>query len=443
MDQMTRTRTSRRHAAAILALSGLAMVLLHWGRLPLSDLLPLWLAGQALSEGDLGALYPPIDGVFTMRPPEGWATRAAEAGYAGPVFPFLYPPLWGLPFAAIPDFESFRTLGHAALVANVAMTMGTIWLALRLAGARAQPVLFAAFGVLAVNLTQIGRIPLIQGQAQVAVGFLLLLALERARARAPVAAGVALALAAALKIYPAVFALLWLATGQRRAFAAFVVAGSALAGLSVALCGWPAHALFLHSLREVAATVLVTGLSFNLPALGAQLLAAPALTEVPAALVALPPDPQARWAVLALPGWGAWGLRLALLAVLTDLAQRIRRADCAEDETLLWACALTAVPLLLPMSWGYYFLPTLVLLPALAPRLGGGAASLGIAGLLAALAIPLAPLRELAEPQVHDIHQALGTLAMAGAALAFHGVARARAPGDAVTAGWRSLRPTT
>ena len=59
------------------------------------------------------------------------------------------------------------------------------------------------------------------------------------RNNTPILAGIALAIAAAIKIYPAFFALFWLFSREKRAFAAFVIAGGIIGANSVLWAGWP------------------------------------------------------------------------------------------------------------------------------------------------------------------------------------------------------------
>lgn len=239
---------------------------------------------------------------------------------------------------------------------------------------------FAGIGLLALSQSFVGAIALMENQPQILVSFLVLLALERQRSGACVLAGAALALAAALKIYPVLFALLWLATGARHAATAFAITGGALGAVSILVAGWPLHGAFLETLAMIGQSVLVTPLSYALAPAAMQLLAPELLTYHTVT--------DGGWLYGALPPFAVILARVALLAALGALALAMRRADRDTRDALLWPAALVAVSLLSPLAWAYHYIPSVAFAPILVDRLGPRRGGL----LLLCVLVPISPL---------------------------------------------------
>lgn len=397
--------------AVLAALAALLLVLVPAGQS--TDLRALWLAAAHFAAGDTANVYPPVGAVFTMAPPPAW-----EAAHPGEdLYPYLYPPLWAALAAPVTAHLPFETLAGVMRVLNALMLAGTLGLAWRVTGARLPFPVFAMLGALILSQTFAGSLALMENQPQIAVSFLVLLALDRLKAGAATAAGAALALAAALKVYPVLFALLWLATGERRATAAFALAGAALAALSVGLAGWALHETFLATLASIANTVLLTPVSYGLTPAVAQIAARGAFVYQEAA--------HGGWLVMALPPVANALARALLLAVLAALALAMRRAAPADRWALLWPAALLAVSLLGPLSWAYHYIPALACAPVLLDRLGARAG--GVA--LALVVLPLSTLGaglalDAGLPAEHL--QIAGTLALSALALFCAGLVRGR-----------------
>lgn len=365
---MTRTQT---RLIAVLLLFGVFGP--FWWYFPTfsADLMAVWLAGKYLAAGQADQVYAAMSDYFLMYPPDQWRPfMAAEYDYSGPIYPFLYPPIWAR-IAGYLSGANFWALTVWALMLNAALQAATVWLALRaVAPRRMPPALFVAMGLFFLLGTHIGTISLQQNQPQILVSFLLVLAVERARARADVAAGAALALAAAIKLYPALFAVYWLTTGNRRALASFTLIGGGLGLTSVLWAGWPLHAEFLAQVRLISASVLTTAITFNLDATIAQLFFAGDLIRVPGLEPPTPAVPDPGW--YSMPRPVLWQV-LSPLALLAGFAWTVRlfvRADHATRHAVIWPLGLTLVALLAPLSWAYYFIPTAAFAPVLIERLG-------------------------------------------------------------------------
>lgn len=341
------------------------------------DLRALWLAAGAIAGGRPDLVYPPDTTAFTLRPPGAWLATLAAEGYRGSVYPYVYPPLWPALLAPFTGVMSFETFARGASLANVAALTGMVLLARQLAAPRMSLALYLALGGWVIYQQKTGMGALLQNQPQIAVAFLVVLALHQGERGHPLRAGLALALAAALKVSPALLALLWLASGHRRAFAAFAGFGAALAVLSVALAGWPLHAAFLHELGLISRTVLVTRNTFAVDAPVAMLLHPDRLALVHGAV--LPEgSPGSTWHEMAkTPGLRAL-TALWLVASLALSAWLLHRAQTVASRAAIWPAAMILMTLAGPIAWGYHFLAPFAFVPMLADRLGlwrGGAAA--------------------------------------------------------------------
>ncbi|MDU8943004.1 glycosyltransferase family 87 protein [Ovoidimarina sediminis] len=370
------------------------------------DLLATWMAGVSFARGDHSAVYPQLGEVFTMRPPEAWITELRSDGYDGAIFPFIYPPLWAWVtghFSRLAEYENFV---RVATVVNPVLLGLTLWLAARLAAGRLGAMAFVAIGVVLFASTTIVLGALEQNQPQILVAFLTVLAIERTRSGAAVTGGVALAIAASLKLYPALFALFWLARGERRAAASFALAGAGLGLLSIAVAGWPLHAEFLAQIRTISNTVLVTVFSHSADPVLGQFVFPANLTPVESLASGAPGG----WLVMAKPPvWAALNTA-AILVALAGLAALARSRFGADP--LFWPLAITVIALLSPLSWGYHYIAAIAFVPALIDRLGSGPGLVTCLVLLAPTSVPyvFSDLPVLAFDAYAGL---LGTLAMA------------------------------
>ncbi len=356
------------------------------GRGPSSDLTAVYMAGLAHAAERPDLIYPADTGRFTMLPPEGWADLARRAGVEAADYPFIYPPLWAVLSAKVAPHVGSDTLATAALVINHLLLVATVWLAWRACG-RPMPLLsFLTIGCGALFLTMPGHGGLLQNQPQILVAALVVLAVERERAGAWLVAGAAMALAAALKGFPAAFALVWLAAGAWRPFSAFAAAGALLALSSVWLAGWPLHAEFLRLLSSISDTVLITNFNPGLHPLLAQFMPlSPDLLIERTAIAERDGQPFNYFAIPRGPVWGAVATGLLLMAILM-FGRAMRRADAQTRAAAFWPAALMALTFLSPMPWAYCYIAGLAFVPVLATNPGRG--SLIVALALLALTSP-------------------------------------------------------
>ncbi len=376
MTALLNALSGPRGAAFFLAiLVSLVLLLIPQGSS--SDLYAMWLAGQHL---DTGAVYPPSSDVFTMTPPREWIEVGGDR-----LFPFLYPPLWAALAAQLAEITTFGVIADWARLLNAMLITCTAALAWRATGSRLPFPVFTGIALLALTQTFTGSLALLENQPQIAVSFLIILAFERARSGAPILAGMALALAAALKVYPVLFALLWFATGNTRALAAFTVTGAALGGLSIALAGWPLHVEFLAQLSTIANTVLLTPVSYAVTPALAQIIATDAFTYQTAAQ-------GGGWMYMPLPLAFSLAAKALLLIALALVARALSRAGADTRDAALWPLALVLVSLLGPLSWAYSYIPAMACLPILLDRFGTRTGLLLIIAIIAPICPPIVAL---------------------------------------------------
>ena len=333
-----------------------------------ADFMALWLAGESLAAGAPDLIYPSDTSYFSMLPPAEWITRLQARNYDGEVFPFIYPPIWAWLAAKASGVMRYETLLAVATTLNPFLIVATVSLAWRIAAPAMSLTLYLAIALVFLPLTSIGAYALFQNQPQILVAFLTLLAIERAEHGRPNQAGAVLALAAAIKLYPALYAVLWLAAGQRRAASSFAMSGAVLGGLSVALVGWPLHAQFLQVIGTVADTALLTPLSVSWESLLAQLFHFDQMITVGAPVL----DPAWQygyWMVLPKPAGLSLVLRIAMLLALVTLGWLFHRAERRAARADLWPFAFTLLTLLGPIGWSYYYLAAAAFIPMLAVRL--------------------------------------------------------------------------
>lgn len=363
--------SSYRSALAAVAVAAFyaALVLVAAGDSASADLRALWMAAEALADGRPELVYARDAGPFTMLPPPEWVAVLKAEGVHGQVFPYLYPPLWARLTSWLTPWIGFDDFLSAARLVNVALVLGMLALARRLAAPGVSLAVYWLIGVVLLLGTTVGLVPVYQNQPQILVAFLTLLAIHAAERGRPARAGLWLALAAALKLLPAVFALFWIAGGRGRA-AAFAAGFAAALGLaSLALSGWPLHQDFLRVLASVGDTTLVVRLSYSVESIAAALAWPDALILVTEPLPD-PAGPALGWHVLARPPALA-ALSLALTVTALSVAVLMfRRHGQGPDRAFLWPFAITLVSMTAPLAWSYYYLAPLAFAPALLARAG-------------------------------------------------------------------------
>lgn len=175
--------------------------------------------------------------------------------------------------------------------------------------------------------------------------------------------GAALALAAAIKLTPAIFAVIFLLDRQWRAIVSFALCGIALAIASIALAGWPLHQIFMDRLETVSRAGLIDIANISVRSLA---LALHALAEATPGL-----DLSRRMIVVEdIPAWIGPAMFITLTGLAALLIRATARSDsCARRFLALFGLSIL-VPLFGPLGWmHYYVIPALLMpaLPAIAP----------------------------------------------------------------------------
>ena len=354
-----------------------------------SDLLATWIAGQMFAAEQFSEIYMTSEPVFTMTPPDSWSAFMAKAsGYEDALFPYLYPPLWAWVASLLGDI-SFESIKRVATLLNAGLLSGCVFLGYRITRAPVNLLVFCLITLPFLYLTPIGAVAMFENQPQILVCFLLLLTLERLRAQDETTAGIALAIAAALKIYPAFFAVFFLASRNKRAFVSFVVAGGLLGLLSVFVAGWPLHQEFLTTAETAAGTTIISSVNYSIHGSLAQIFAKDDLVAITMTGGGEINGQSAIWHIYAKSAlWNSVGT-LCLLATIGVLWWMQRTSTQAQRFEIIWPITFLFVPLLSPFGWAYYFIAPVVLVPVLFRRLPNVICWIALSVIFALTALPM------------------------------------------------------
>lgn len=393
----------------------LAIVYLQIPSAVSADLLALWMAGHVFGAGNAELVYPPAGQLFTMLPPEGWYPILQELGVSGYVFPYVYPPLWAALAAPLTMIANFATFQAVATLLNPLLLTGCVVAAWRLAGSGWDLGTFLIAGLAVLLTSSVGSVALNQNQPQILVAFLTLWAIERTEKGFPATGGMLLALAAAIKIYPVLYVVFWIASRQYRAACAFLLAGTFLAGLSLYLCGWPLHAQFLELLQSISRTAMLTNYSYIWESVVGAWLYPDSIQPVVPHPVS-PGDPAlVGWHILDKSPSLAILFHVAQLVAIAAFAVAFRHSRGAYARALLWASAFATLSLLGPMSWSYHYISVVAFAPCILHGYGWRKGGLMLAGFIL-LTTPHArqilPAGSYPTPELSRLLQFLGTLAV-------------------------------
>lgn len=350
---------------------------------PSQDFNAVWMAGKSFSAGQFDQIYPVTDGVFALQSPPEWNAQLAADGAVGPIYPFIYPPLWAWAAQALPATTTLQTAVAIVFVLNTAALIAMAWLAWRMTGRNIPLSLYLAVACFIFAFTNAGRIALGNNQPQIILSLILVASLNRMMAGRAVSAGGLMALAASLKGVPVLYALLWGAQGKWRPLAVFAITGACLAALSISVAGWPLHDAFLGLLRDIRGTFLVLPYNLSLDAvIGDVFFSSPSMIQDQAYVGQ---DPIALRIATAKPDSAILISSVLLLVMLMVSALLLRRNP---NDPLVWPLILILISFVSPLAWSYHYLTSMAFLPALLGRLGHKAGGLWIA----VLTIPTFPI---------------------------------------------------
>ncbi|NNE88425.1 MAG: DUF2029 domain-containing protein [Silicimonas sp.] len=329
-----------------------------------ADLRSMWLAGSFFSDVDIGTVYRPSEQLFSMQPPDAWIDSVLAEGIKTPVYPFIYPPLWAWLMSFVTPLTTMSEFGRIMGIINPCLVILSALLAMRITAPMIPRPVFLTISLGLASGSIVFLLPLNENQPQILVAFLTLLGIERTRSGAPIAGGAAMAFAASLKLYPLVFALVWLAAGYRSATLSFAVFGGALGLLSIVVAGWPMHAAYLSELSVISKTLLMSRANFSLdPLIG--VFTIPQSAQIP--IDTLVTGGDTNWMVAQKSQAFLMVSALAQFTMLAFLLLLARRTGMRDP--LLWPFVIIAVSWVSPLSWLYHYLAAFLFLPALFDRL--------------------------------------------------------------------------
>lgn len=345
-------------AALILAL---ALAYIVYGQVWAPDLSAVYMAASMVASGQEGAVYAAPAQFYGLQTDPRWLAHLAETGSEGQItLAYVYPPLWAWALAPVAGAVEPMTFFRGALAVQLVALGLSVLLCWRLAGRGriGWPVwvgLSLAIGIATSPL----HLALLHHQPQFLVVALMLITVERLVAGHPGRAGAALAVASALKITPALLLLLFVPRGRRRGMATFAVTGGLLAGASVLLAGWDAHLAFLDQVRLAGGHVLTSAASS-----GVDWIVTVLTTDI------APAFEDGRIQIRTKPAWLDPVLVAALVAAVAGLMALSRGVPEPARTVLRGAGLILATALILPPGWSHYFLPAVLLAPALwAPQM--------------------------------------------------------------------------
>jgi hypothetical protein len=362
----TLTQTQDRWAQVVLLALFFVLIRLTNPMPPSDDLRALWLAGRFFEDGASG-IYTLSADHFRMVPPDLWIDTFLAEDIGRPAYPFIYPPLWAWIMHHLVTATSFEVFAGVMGNVNAAAMCGCFYLASKMARgtmtgtAYIAVLLFITFGLGCLVIT----LPLHENQPQILVSFLVLLGIERTRAGHAKTGGAAMALAAALKLYPVIFALLWLAAGQKKSFAAFTIAGGTLGIASLAVGGLDLHIAFLSEVRSISASAILIYPNVTLDSLLGILLIDPGNTETISTAMT---GGENAWRVYAKPE--IWKVANTVTQIFLLIGLMIYARRTSLTDPLVWPVVIVTLAWFLPLSWLYHYLPAFAFLPALVARLG-------------------------------------------------------------------------
>ncbi len=328
------------------------------------DLHAIHWAGRFFDFGAAG-IYAGSEGTFFMRPPDLWVEVAIEKNANRAIYPFIYPPIWAWISAQAGEYFSFDQMSGVFAWINPVLVCGCWFLAIRIAGGSGSVGIYLMIALAASIISRVINLPIEEGQPQIIVSFLMLAAIERDRADRRVLAGLLLALAASIKLYPAIFAIFWLAAGRKQSVVAFSVFGAAFGLLSIAVTGWPLHQAFLSEVAAISQTALLSFANLSLDPLVVYLTTPESETIRVSTEVT---GGKANWRIVkkssGLHLVSTW-IQLIALVILAATAFKTKTKD-----PMFWPLAFVVVAWLSPLSWLYHYMTAFVFLPALIPRLG-------------------------------------------------------------------------
>lgn len=349
-------------SVALMGLWCFAEIAGMWHAFP-PDLSALYMAGYLFAEGRADLIYAAPEGFFGGMAQEWVPYRNALELRGESVLPYVYPPLWAAVLGQIAPLMSPQQFFQGAALILIPLLPVSAYLAWRIMPSNRLP-LWAWFMVTAALLytSLISKAAIVQLQPQIFVVFLMLLSFERYTSGKPGQAGAVLALAAALKLSPAGLALIFVLDRNWRALGWFVGIGAVLAAASFVFAGAALNFAFLERLSSVSNGVFISAINFSTEA----------LLFAMAVEFGLAPDVSLTGLNIRIDDIPFWigPLNTGLFMAFAVALIRATSPDNPYRLVLRFFGLSLLLNIFGPIGWAHYFLPQLLLLPALASILG-------------------------------------------------------------------------
>lgn len=344
-----------RIAYLIAAIWSVLTLMTYWNHSP-PDMAALYFAGYLFKSGQSDLVYAAASNYFVAGEiVPAWQDAARAIGYAGgSAYPFFYPPVWAALMAPVTEIFSPAAFFRLSYLVQIPMIPASFFLAWRLGTKPGYLTIYLAVGLALLHFSVLGSHLLPNNQPAIAVAFGVLLWIWLYREDRKTAAAVVCFLIAAVKLYPGVLALLYIARKDWRSVAIVAALGATGLGLQAALVGLDLQIDFVARLREISERVFVTNLLFGVEGLLAQLT----LTGE-SRFVLL----DANWVNIA----ALAGFFLLLIPTLLN-ASRQGRSFVPVTSALVLMLLASAFG---PLPWAYHYLPQMLMLPFLVAIVNG------------------------------------------------------------------------
>lgn len=273
MSANSPTLSTKADNTRVLALSLLVFlftVTSYWNVWPW-DMSALYFAASFYSEGQFDQVFP-LGPEFLWDeedvPSTWWALAEREQGAfeEPPLFitPYVYPPLWAAALAPIAGAVSLKVFWVATITGFAASLAWMLSLGHRLVASTMPRSRWVAILLPFAVTGAATQIALNFGQPQVIISLMVLQSFTWSLEGKPARAGALLALAAAIKLSPALFAMIFIMDRNWRALGWFAGVGGGLAALSVAVTGWELHEHFLAQIALLDGQILISRINLSL-----------------------------------------------------------------------------------------------------------------------------------------------------------------------------------
>lgn len=321
------------------------------------DFSAYYYAGHFYAAGAFDQVYAGPPDVIGPELNPAWAAAVdADGALEEHTWPFIYLPWMAAAFAPIAThFEPLAAMNGFALL-NLVLLLVSVVTAWRIMPTTMPLGRWMALSYLPLIIGAPFALGLSLGQLQILVFLACLLSIDRLQARRPVAAALWLALATMIKITPAAFAIIFLWNRQWKALAAFLATVALLAGLNVALIGWPLHAEYFALIEKLNSLVIISLGSVSTEGL---------LLQITDLLRGVPHFYADTEAAFPKPFWQELLVKGLFVAGLFAIWRRALRLAPGQRIAYQFFTLALLLPITVPLGWIHYFMLINLMLPYL------------------------------------------------------------------------------